>query len=275
MAKPCEGKTLSLVAEQLHCRAGERSLLHDVSLRLTPGEVHAVLGPNGAGKSTLLKALGGELRPQAGRIELNGQALDAMPPRERARHRAVLPQLDRLRFGFRAEQVVSMGRQPCLRHGPAREREIVLSALDAAGVRALAQRRYTMLSGGERARVQFARVLAQIWEPLPSGPRYLLLDEPTASLDLAHQHRLMMTARRFAADGVGVLAVLHDPNLALRYADRVSLLRDGRVLAGGTPTAVMDAAHLHRLYGIEVDIIQVPGQRGWIVPRTPGDTASD
>lgn len=275
MAKRCEGKTLSLVAEHLQCRAGGRSLLHDVSLRLAPGEVHAVLGPNGAGKSTLLKVLSGELRPQSGRVELNGRALHAVPPRERARHRAVLPQLDRLRFGFKAEQVVAIGRQPCLRHTSAREHEIVLSALDAAGVRALAQRRYTTLSGGERARVQFARVLAQIWEPLPAGPRYLLLDEPTASLDLAHQHRLMTTARRFAADGVGVLAVLHDPNLALRYADRVSLLRDGRVLASGAPATVMDAEHLHRLYGIEVDIIAVDGQRGWIVPRTAGLPSTD
>lgn len=254
--------------------AGGRALLDSVSVEIRPGTLHAVLGPNGAGKSTLLRSLSGEREPDAGEIRLNGKRLQDWSARERARQRAVLPQADNLRFGFTAEQVVTLGRMPCPQHEAARERDIVASALEACGARGFAQRRYPTLSGGERARVQLARVLAQIWEPLAFGPRYLLLDEPTAALDLSHQHSVMAMARRFAREqGIGVLAVLHDPNLALGYADEVTLLRAGRVLASGPPTATMTAARLAALYDIEVEVLEMPGRRPWVVPKAHGPDA--
>jgi len=256
-----------LCAEGLRCEAEGRHLLDGVSLRLAPGEVHAVLGRNGAGKSTLLRTLAGDLRPQAGAVRLNGRLLAAWTPRQRARQRAVLPQSESLRFGFSVEQVVALGRYACPQHRPELEQGIVREALRAAGVEALAGRRYPSLSGGERARVQFARVMAQVWEPLPDSEpelggntRYLLLDEPTASLDLAHQHACLSQARRFAAAGAGVLAVLHDPNLALRYADRVSLLEQGRLIGQGPVREVLTRERLQRTYGMPLELVHTAGE---------------
>lgn len=258
---------MSLDAENLSYSAGGRQLLEGVSLRLQAGEVHAVIGPNGAGKSMLLKLLAGDLKPQSGSISLNGKALKDWSAGARARCRAVLPQSESLRFGFTAEQVVQLGRMPCKHHRPEREREIVHAALRTTGVERLAQRKYPTLSGGERSRVQFARVLAQIWEPVELGDRYLLLDEPTASLDLAHQHACLTTARQFATQGVGVLAVLHDPNLALTYADQVNLLCCGQLIAAGPPESVLTPQNLERVYGVKIEVLRSENSRAYIAVK--------
>lgn len=247
-----------LRADHLGYTIEGKVLLKDVSLQLLPGEVHVLLGPNGAGKSTLLSLLAADLKPGHGQIELNGRPMQEWRAMDLARSRAVLPQRDNLRFGFTAEEVVALGRLPCRKQRPERERAIVAETLAAAGVTHLAQRRYPTLSGGERARVQFARVLAQIWES-SAHPRYLLLDEPTANLDLAHQHDCLRTARQFAASGVGVLAILHDPNLAMLYADRVTLLNNGRVLASGEPVSVLSVEHIAQVYGITVSLHVIAG----------------
>lgn len=270
---------MTLSAEQAAYRIDGRELLDRVSLALAPGEVHAVLGRNGAGKSTLLRLLAGDLRAHSGSVTLNGRALSAWTPRDRARRRAVLPQSESLRFGFTAEQVVAMGRYASPQHRPEMELGIVREALQLAGVGELAQRRYPSLSGGERARVQFARVMAQIWEPAADsggegGARYLLLDEPTASLDLAHQHGCLLQARCFAASGVGVLAVLHDPNLALRYADRVTVLEHGRVIGQGPTREVLDRELLERTYGIEIELVHTAGEALPVVVAHPASSAN-
>ena len=255
---------MSLLAEYVEYRAGGRTLLTGVSLQVQPGRVHALIGPNGAGKSTLLKILAGDLAPHAGSATLNGRALRDWPARELARLRAVLPQAENLRFAFSAAQVVELGRLASLRGNDASEQALILEALRWAGAETLAARSYPTLSGGERARVQFARVLAQIWQP-GDAPRYLLLDEPTASLDLAHQHDCLAAARRFAATGAGILVVLHDPNLALTYADEVSLLCCSELVAGGAPGEVLNKRNLERVYGVQVDIIGAgAGRRGYI-----------
>ena len=250
---------MSLLATDAGYDSGGQALLRKASIRIQAGEVHAILGPNGAGKSTLLKLLAGELRGTRGELSLDGRPLPQWTPAALARRRAVLPQDEQLGFGFLVEEVVALGRLPCPRHAPPREQELLREALAAAGVAGLWGRRYTGLSGGERRRVQLARVLAQVWEPLAEGPRYLLLDEPTASLDLAHQHACLGTARRFAAQGNGVAVVLHDPNLALAHADRVTLLRGGEVAAAGRPGDVLQAETLHRVFGIDAVLLQPPG----------------
>ncbi len=252
---------MSLQAQDLGYRAGARWLLRQVSLTAAAGRVHAVLGPNGAGKSTLLRLLSAELRPTTGTIHCAGRALDDWSAPQLARLRSVLPQRDHLSFGFRVEDVVQLGRLPCLRHAPARERQIVDAAMATAGVSQLHARRYPTLSGGERTRVQLARVLAQIWEPVELGPRMLLLDEPTANLDLAHQHHCLRVARDMARQGVAVIVVLHDPNLVLAYADEVTLLSGGAMLAQGVPTEVLSAERLTRTYGVPVDVLDAAGER--------------
>ena len=253
---------MKLAATQLCYRAGGRLLVDGVGLAVEPGQVHALLGPNGAGKTTLLRLLAGELAPESGGIELNGRNLATLAPGERARQRAVLPQSHGLSFGFTATQVVALGRLPCPRHGAADEARIVGEALELAGVAHLAQRLYPTLSGGERARVQLARAMAQVWEPLPdASARFLLLDEPTASLDLAHQHDCLRAVRALSGRGLGVIVVLHDPNLTLRYATHVTLLGNGRVLAQGLPTQVITADALGELYGVPVRLLRPEGER--------------
>lgn len=255
---------MSLVAAELGYAVAGRRLVERVSLRVAPGQVHVLLGPNGAGKSTLLRLLAGELAPQSGSLELNGRPLASWTPGERARQRAVLPQLHGLAFGFTAAQVVALGRLPCPQHAAAAEAALIREALALAGVGALHDRLYITLSGGERARVQLARVLAQVLEPL-DGPlagcaRFLLLDEPTASLDLAHQHDCLRAVRALAGRGLGVLLILHDPNLAMRYADAVTLLREGRALASGPPAQVLTAELLERLYRVPVALVRAEGE---------------
>jgi len=177
--------------------------------------------------------------------------LRAWHPRELARRRAMLSQRVDLEFGFTAGEVAGLGRSP---HVPdaARDARIVEAALHAASAWPLRNRRYTELSGGEKQRVQLARVLAQVWECSRAG-NWVLLDEPEAGLDIAHQHFILRRARLLAAQGFGVVAVLHDLNLAARYADDVAVLADGRLLRQGAPADALDPGLLSGIYGITLE----------------------
>ena len=240
----------SLEVRDLHLTYGERRVLQAVNLRAQPGRVLALIGPNGAGKSSLLGVLAGVLRPSMGAATLDGVSLERWPAAELARRRAMLSQRVQLGFGFRAEEVVMLGRSP---HGTASstaaDRRIVEAALRASGAWALHKRNYLELSGGEQQRVQLARVLAQIWD-CREAPGWLLLDEPEAGLDIAHQHEVLGHARQLAQQGFGVIAVLHDLNLAARYADDVALLAQGRLVRHGNREQVLDAPVLSRVYGM-------------------------
>lgn len=238
-------------------RIGPHHLLQDVSLTVRPGEVRAVVGPNGAGKTSMLRVLTGERSPSTGAVLLDEQPLDAVAPERLARRRAVLPQSSTLTFGFTVEEVVLLGRTPHVTTR-ARNREVVAHAMDVAGVAHLSRRRYPTLSGGEAQRVQLARALAQIWEPADEGERYLLLDEPTSSLDLAHQHAVLRAAQACAEQGVGVLAVLHDLNLAAQYAHRMTVLHRGRVLAEGTPEQALTPQTIFQAFSITALVVQHP-----------------
>jgi iron complex transport system ATP-binding protein len=233
-----------------------------VSLAVRPGEVLAVLGLNGAGKSTLLRVFSGLQRPQAGAVSLDGRPLRDWTPHALARRRAVLPQEAQLAFPFRVHEVVMLGRSP--HAGTCRANDhlrAVDAAMRAADVAALAGRPYPTLSGGERQRVQLARALAQIWRAEDStapDARYLLLDEPTNNLDLRHQDEVLATARRLAADGVGVLAILHDINLAAAFADRICLLKEGRIVAEGPAASVIAEAPLAETFEVSVTLLRHP-----------------
>ncbi|MCB9550459.1 MAG: heme ABC transporter ATP-binding protein [Myxococcales bacterium] len=250
---------MALVAEAIEVRRGRRTVLHGVDLSVAPGELVALVGPNGAGKSTLLAVMAGDLAPQRGRVCLDGRPLSDWSPRERARRRAVLPQASSLDFPFTVAQVVLLGRIPHFAGAerPA-DRTAARDALAQVGLAALADRPYPALSGGERQRVHLARVLAQV-EASRDAPRYLLLDEPTASQDLRSRHLVLDCARRFADAGGGVLAVLHDLDAAARYADRIALLADGRALADGPPAEVLVPATLEAAYQIPLDVVHPPG----------------
>lgn len=227
-----------LVADGLSVRAGRSGplLLCGVDCRLLAGEVLSVVGPNGSGKTTLVRALSGRLRPHAGEVRLLGRPLFALSPLERARTLAVLPQENALPFALTVEEVVEMGRYPHLgrfgRPGP-RDRRAVALAMERMGVDRLARRLFPTLSGGEKQRVLVARALAQ-------EPEVLLLDEPTANLDVNHALELLRLVRSLAADpGLGVLVVEHVLAFARRFADRVLALKAGRRYAEGPPEEVL------------------------------------
>ena len=173
---------------------GCKTLISDVSLTVYPGEVLAVLGPNGAGKSTLFKVMAGEYQHYSGSMVLNDKAFEEHEGRRRASLIGVLPQSSQLNFAFTAYEVVMLGRLPHS-SGRIKDREITYQAMQQADVGHLAQALYPSLSGGEKQRVQLARVLCQIWEEVPGQNRYLLLDEPTSALDLAHQHHTLSLAK--------------------------------------------------------------------------------
>ena len=247
-----------LCALDVGVHVGPSTLLQGVQLRLAPGEVGAILGPNGAGKSTLLSVLSGLRAPDTGRVTLNGLAVTPATLHQLARHRAVLPQETAVAFDFRVQDVVELGRYPHHLQPSPHEAAIVRAAMQATGVADMADRSVSSLSGGERARAQLARVMAQIWEPLADGaPRWLLLDEPTAALDLRHQHETLGTVQRWAREqGVGVLAVLHDPNLALRYADRAWVLDGGVLQASGPPARVLRPALVQRVWQVQASTVR-------------------
>lgn len=232
---------------------GGRRLLDGVSLALHPGTVTVVIGPNGAGKSTLLKVLAGELRAARGRVTLEGRDIAALPPALLARRRAVLAQSTEVAFPFTVAEVVGIGLMGAGAGVEARI-EQALARVDLAG---FASRRIEQLSGGERQRVHLARVLAQLGAS-GEGPGFLLLDEPTSSLDLSHQLLVLEVARRHARAGGGVLAILHDLNLAAMAADVLVVVEKGRIVAAGPPASVLTDDLLRTIFGVAARMNAVP-----------------
>lgn len=246
-----------LKVSELDVSVAGRALLREVSLNLRSGELVVIVGRNGAGKSTLLRHISGELR-SLGDIEVFGQRLAGQNLQELARRRAVLAQLTNLHFGYEVEEVVLLGRIPHQTRQVETTDDVRLArqSLARVGLEHMVQRNYLTLSGGEQQRVHLARVLAQLAGV--SGDRLLLLDEPTSSLDIAYQHEVLRLARELGREGVGVLAVLHDLNLAAQYADRVLVLADGRVTAFGPPREVLSSEVVAEAFGHEVLVIDHP-----------------
>jgi iron complex transport system ATP-binding protein len=253
-------------AKGLRVEAGGRAILTDVRFAIPAGKVTVLLGPNGAGKSTLLKALAGSLRPHSGEVLLNGKPLADQGAATCARARAVLLQDFHLPFAFTVEEVALMGRHPHVSgRETARDREAAREALRAADMWDFRARLYPTLSGGERQRTHWARILAQLDPESGLQDKCVLLDEPTSSLDLAHQHSLLAGARDLARRGAGVLVVLHDLNLAARYGDLLVLLRQGSLVAQGTPGEVLTPERIRTVYGVDARVFADPESgRPWV-----------
>lgn len=253
-------------AEQITVRAGTRRLLSDVSLAVEPGRVTVVIGPNGAGKSTLMRTVTGEIRPAAGVVRLDGQPIERIGAGRLAERRAVLPQSASLAFPFTVHEVVRLGVSRL--RDPAAVRGRVAEALSRVDLSGFGGRFFQELSGGEQQRVHLARVLCQVWKPIEDDvPNYLFLDEPTASLDLRHQILILDEARRFARAGGGVVAILHDLNLAALYGDHLVVIADGHVAAEGPPQKVLTDQMIRSVFGIVIRVGSAPTDRPFILPH--------
>lgn len=233
-------------------RVQGKQLLDHIDLCLKPGVVTGVIGANGAGKTSLLRLASGELLPDEGDVRLDGFSLTTIARESLARQIAVLPQHSMLDFPFRVDEVLHMGRIPHMT-GQAIDGPIVDKVAEIMQLQDFKYRVYTTLSGGERQRVQIGRVLCQLWDVMEQG--YLLFDEPTAPLDLAHQLGFLALVRELARQGAGILLILHDINLAARFTDHVVLLENGRMLAEGAPGEVLTAGNIRAGFGVDVKLV--------------------
>ena len=234
-----------------------KPLLNGVNISARPGQLVGVIGPNGAGKSTLLRALAGVIRPESGHIQLSGANARTVPPAERARAIALVPQIAPLAHGFTCLELVLMGRYPHMGRFQiegASDEWIAREAMRQTKTEQFAERTLETLSGGERQRVFIARALAQ-------QPRVLLLDEPTANLDILHQLRVLSLVNEWVSRGMTGIAAIHDLNLAARYCDALILLHEGRVIAEGTPEDVITSENVRLAYGVNAEIYRDPQHR--------------
>ncbi|MCB1167681.1 MAG: heme ABC transporter ATP-binding protein, partial [Leptospiraceae bacterium] len=252
---------MGLIARNIDYSVSDHSILRAVNMEIRPGELHVLLGPNGAGKSTLLGLLTGDLIPNAGEIEIDGRAMAELRRKDLARRRAVLLQSTSIPFAYTSEQIVALGRLPHSGDDP----EIVHQSMQSTQINHLKERIYLTLSGGEKQRVQLSRVICQLQGV--NDQTYMLLDEPITGLDLNHQLRMLEIARTMSLAGCGVFLILHDPGLAARYADRISLIKEGRILDSGSPLEIMTEESLGDLYDIQIQVLRDEHSINAVIPR--------
>ena len=246
---------MSLSVENLFFSYGQRAVLRDVTFSAEKGELLSVLGPNGVGKTTLFRCILGTLTPRSGQITIDGLDLTAMPPRERARRIAYIPQIHPPTFGYTVLDTVLMGTTRTLSpFAPPRQAQVdmAMAAMERVGVTELAERNFAHLSGGEQQLVLIARALAQ-------QAQVLMMDEPTSALDYGNQLRILQQVRALSREGYTVLLSTHNPQHALTFADRVLALHDGAVAANGSAKEVLTPELIRRLYRVEATLADTAG----------------
>ena len=252
------GATSLVTVRNVSFRYGQRTILHDLNLDVDRGEILSVLGPNGCGKTTLLRCIAGALAPSDGSIQVGGDEVGSLAPPARARRIGFLFQDHTPSFPFAVRDVVVMGRAPHLSFfgfPGSRDRTLADEALERVGMLGLADRPYTRMSGGERQLVLLARILVQ-------DPDVILLDEPTAHLDLRNQVLTLRMVRSLAADGLTMIMTTHDPNHALWFSGRAALMKDGRFVAVGPARDVITQATLTSTYDVDVAVFSGPVHSG-------------
>lgn len=254
-----------LEAKGVGMRIRSATLLDAVDLSVRGGETVAIVGPNGAGKSTLLRILSGDIAPTSGSVLLQGAPLKSYAAYALAARRAVLSQHVSISFPFTVEEVVRMGAGDMAR---VKAQPLVDAMLDEIGLAAFRDRELPTLSGGEQQRAHFARVLLQLAiGESKHGPGVLLLDEPTSSLDLRYQINLVETGKRRANAGTAVIAILHDLNLAARFADRIVVLHRGRIAASGSPRQTITSAMLRNVFEVDTNVDLIAGPLPHVLPQ--------
>jgi iron complex transport system ATP-binding protein len=243
-----------LKANNINYWIKSRRILDNVATRLEAGELKVILGPNGAGKSSLFRILSGETVCKLGNVNYNGQNLSLYKSAQLAKVRSVMPQSSRMSFPFMAKEVVEMG----LMNVHVRDAESVIAeVMTKTNTWHLKDQLLSNLSGGEQQRVQLSRALVQIWDDKPF-PRYLLLDEPTSSMDISQQHQILHLIHALKKKNIGILIILHDLNLAALYADSLILLKEGRIIAQGNTKDILTSENLFKTFDYPIEVIQHP-----------------
>ncbi len=250
----------------IHYHVGKKQILKNVSAEFHAGEFNMILGPNGSGKSTFLKIFSGELKASSGNVHYEGKKINSIARDVQARSRAVMSQHPELSFPLTVEEVIMMGRYPHFNFAPAKkDRQVMEEVMEKMDLLNFRERNYLSLSGGEKQRVQFARVLSQIWEKPADGIRYLMLDEPLSSLDISYQHEFLHLAEKLLGRDTVIIAIIHDINLAIQYAHRLFFLKEGELVAQGKPSQVLNEALIHQVFGVKVRIVPNPVDKSPLV----------
>ena len=246
---------MSLEAKAVSIERGNRPIVEDATIAIDRGGMTALVGPNGAGKSTLLKALAGEYAVAGGEVSLDGRPISELSAGELAQRRSVMAQASSIVFDFTVEEILDLGWVQGRLRSNGQHRAATGEVVRECRIGHLMGRTFNTLSGGEQQRVQFARCLLQVWQPHDEiDTRYVLLDEPTSSLDLAHELMVLRLARQYAQRSAGVLVVLHDLNLAARFCRNIVIMSEGRVVANGDPAEVLNDALLSDVYATEIQV---------------------
>lgn len=245
---------------------GDKWLVKDINYSFLPGKSYMLCGPNGAGKSTLMKLIGLEMSASEGEIYYDNNTTSHKKKKEYAKYRAVLSQQVDISFPLSVEEVIMMGRYPHFEITPTKnDISICDEVIEMLGLDVFRKRNFLTLSGGEKQRVQFARVLTQIWETPVNGHRILLLDEPISALDLKYQFDFLHNVKKFMDDKTIVIAILHDFNLVLNYADEVLLLSEGKLYDSGLPSKVLSPENIEKVFHIKTTLHQLANaQLIWI-----------
>jgi len=248
-----------LKTENISFSVGKKQILKNVSASFLPGEFNMILGPNGSGKSSFLKIFSGEINKFHGTVLYEGKKIKELRKEELAKKRAVMSQQADLGFPLLVEEVVMMGRYPHFTFNPnKKDISICNEVIERMNLTEFKERNYLTLSGGEKQRVQYARVLAQVWERPAEGYRYLFLDEPLNSLDISYQHEFLQSAVELMKDHTILIAVMHDINLAAHYADNLFFLKEGEMVVHGRPKDILTENIIEKIFNVKTTVIENP-----------------
>ncbi len=251
---------MSIKAKSIFWEVDNKRIIKDISLEISLGEVVSIIGPNGAGKSSFLNVLSGDIKPTSGSVSFDEINLKDISIQERSFMRSVMSQSQQIVYDFSVKEIIEMG---WLDRGIASYsgnfKEAVMKVASECSVHNLLEQKFNTLSGGEQRRVHFARTLIQLWRPSNShDPRYMFLDEPTANLDILHEQNLMKLVRSKAMEGIGILLILHDLNLAAKYSDKLVIFKNGSLIKSGSPEEVLQSKVLTEVYGLDMEVAKDP-----------------
>tara|TARA_B100001769_G_scaffold182662_1_gene144428 strand:+ start:518 stop:1306 length:789 start_codon:yes stop_codon:yes gene_type:complete len=248
-----------LTVKDLYVKLGSRPILSQIFFKINPGEITAIVGPNASGKSTLLRAINGEIPIVRGSVELRSKPINHYNKQNKSisKWRAVLPQSSNINFDFSVLDIVLMGRNPYYETMSEKENlAIAINSLNKLGLYDLRERSYLQLSGGEKQRVQFARILSQMYECIKNKkPGIIFLDEPTSNLDLKHQFEILKILNSFRESGISILIVIHNLEQAVNFSDKLLLMDKGRLVAKGNPKSVLSTPRIKQIFGVDSEWI--------------------